>query len=63
MIDKTAELIEAIKKMEQKEAMIAEVISFTYMAKCGVEGINISKSTERSMDGTAKEVYRIEVSE
>lgn len=63
MIDKTIELMELIKSVEQKEAMIAEVISFAYMAKCGVEGINISKSTERSMDGKTKEVFRIEVSE
>lgn len=63
MSDITEEVINTIKSMERKEAMIAEVISFAYMAKCGVDGINISKSTERSMDGKVKKVFRIEVAE
>lgn len=66
MINKAVELkelSELIKRLEQKEAMIAEIISFAYMAKCGVDGINISKSTECSMDGTVRKVLRVEVSE
>lgn len=63
MTDKTEEIINAIKSMRLKEALVAEVISFAYMAKCGVKGINISKSKEVSMDGTSKKVFRIEVTE